>query len=101
MDVPHVLSKSRIKRGLQCQKSLYFTLFHKELEAEVTPAIQFFFDEGNEVGETARKRFPGEVLNRQLEFPPFRGRFTAWDSSRALRWLRVQCWTYPPLVVDG
>ena len=36
-----------------------------------------------------------------LEFPPFRGRFTAWDSSRALRWLRVQCWTYPPLVVDG
>ena len=21
--------------------------------------------------------------------------------SRALRWLRVQCWTYPPLVVDG
>jgi hypothetical protein len=36
-----------------------------------------------------------------LEFPPFRGRFTAWDSSRALRWLGVQCWTYPPLVVDG
>jgi len=36
-----------------------------------------------------------------MEFPPFRGRFTAWDSSRALRWLRVQCWTYPPLVVDG
>ena len=36
-----------------------------------------------------------------VEFPPFRGRFTAWDSSRALRWLRVQCWTYPPLVVDG
>ena len=36
-----------------------------------------------------------------VEFPPFRGRFTVWDSSRALRWLRVQCWTYPPLVVDG
>ena len=40
-------------------------------------------------------------LSDELEFPPFRGRFTAWDSSRALRWLRVQCWTYPPLVVDG
>jgi transposase InsO family protein len=40
-------------------------------------------------------------LSSLLEFPPFRGRFTAWDSSRALRWLRVQCWTYPPLVVDG
>ncbi len=26
-----------------------------------------------------------------LDFPPFRGRFTAWDSSRALRWLRVRC----------
>jgi hypothetical protein len=36
-----------------------------------------------------------------VEFPPFRGQFTTWDSSRALRWLRVQCWTYPPLVVDG
>jgi hypothetical protein len=23
-----------------------------------------------------------------VEFPPFRGRFTAWDSSRALRWLQ-------------
>ncbi len=36
-----------------------------------------------------------------LEFPPFRGRFRAWDSSRALRWWRAQYWTYPPLVVDG
>jgi hypothetical protein len=42
--------------------------------------------------------FAQDVL---MEFPPFRGRFTAWDSSRALRWLGVQCWTYPPLVVDG
>ena len=42
-----------------------------------------------------------EEPDLKVEFPPFRGRFTAWDSSRALRWLRVQCWTYPPLVVDG
>ena len=33
--------------------------------------------------------------------PRFRGRFTAWDSSRASRWLRVRCWTYPPPIVDG
>jgi hypothetical protein len=29
---------------------------------------------------------PIEVLPPELKFPPFRGRFTAWDSSRALRW---------------
>jgi hypothetical protein len=27
------------------------------------------------------------VENPPVELPPFRGRFTAWDSSRALRWL--------------
>ena len=62
MDVQHVLSKSRIKRGLQCEKALYLTLFHKELEAKVSPSTQFLFDEGNEVGEIARKQFPGGVL---------------------------------------
>jgi hypothetical protein len=33
--------------------------------------------------------------------PPLRGRFTAWDSSRALQRLWGACWAYPPLVVDG
>jgi hypothetical protein len=56
------LSKSRLKRGLQCSKSLYLTLFKKELEPEVNAATQLNFDEGNEVGELARKQFPNGVL---------------------------------------
>ena len=38
-----------------------------------------------------RRLGEGERTVCPLEFPPFRGRFTAWDSSRALRWLGVQC----------
>ena len=56
------LSKSRLKRGLQCSKSLYFTLFKKELEPEISAATQLNFDEGNEVGALARKEFPKGVL---------------------------------------
>lgn len=32
------------------------------------------------------------IQDRALELPPFRGRFTAWDSSRALRWLGGSVW---------
>jgi hypothetical protein len=47
--------------------------------------------------ESDRRRSPKRrdlgrgAINPQpgVEFPPFRGRFTAWDSSRALRWLRA------------
>jgi hypothetical protein len=56
------LSKSRLKRGLQCPKSLYFTLYRKELEPEVDPATQLNFDEGNEVGDKARAEFSDGLL---------------------------------------
>ncbi len=56
------LSKSRLKRGLQCPKSLYFTVFKRELEPKVTSATQLIFDEGNEVGELARKQFSDGIL---------------------------------------
>jgi hypothetical protein len=44
------------------------------------------------VREANACQVPGEIgaLLRTLELPPFRERFTAWDSSRALRWLRVR-----------
>ncbi|MEQ1878242.1 MAG: Dna2/Cas4 domain-containing protein, partial [Bdellovibrionia bacterium] len=59
---PKILSKSRIKRGLQCPKSLYYTLFQPELEPKVDAATQGNFDEGNEVGERARLEFKRGVL---------------------------------------
>ena len=54
---------------------------------------------------TCSSFFAGWVNRQQLdiidlELPPFRGRFTAWDSSLALQRLGA-CWAYPPLVVDG
>jgi hypothetical protein len=60
-DAP-ILSKSRIKRGLQCPKSLHLTLYRNDLKPEVNAATQFRFDEGNVIGEAARAQFPGGVL---------------------------------------
>jgi hypothetical protein len=51
------LSKTSIMSGLQCSKSLWLNLNHKELAAEVDTATQMQFDEGNEVGELARKHY--------------------------------------------
>lgn len=56
------LSKSRLLAGLQCPKSLYLSVFHKELATPTSPAQQRVFDEGNAVGLEAQKRFPGGVL---------------------------------------
>ncbi|MBI1823790.1 MAG: DUF2779 domain-containing protein [Nitrospirae bacterium] len=56
------LSKSRFMSGLQCPKNLYLSVFNKELATPTSPALQMIFDAGNEIGEEARKRFPGGVL---------------------------------------
>lgn len=58
------LSKSKLKRGLQCAKSLYFSLYQKHLEPKPDLALQMQFDEGHEVGALARKRFgPGYLID--------------------------------------
>lgn len=49
-------------RGYRCLKSIYLTIHLPELEAAITPDQQALFDQGNFVGEEARKRFPGGVL---------------------------------------
>ena len=50
-----VLSKSKLMLGLQCEKLLWLTLNKPEDKAETSVATQMQFDEGNEVGELARK----------------------------------------------
>ena len=57
-------------RGYQCVKNIYLTIHHPELEAKITPEQQAVFDQGNEVGEAARKFFPGGVLidNKPWDF---------------------------------
>ncbi|MES2528694.1 MAG: DUF2779 domain-containing protein [Bdellovibrionota bacterium] len=58
-----VLSKSKLMLGFQCEKLLWLTL-NKPLDREETSAAtQMQFDEGNEVGELARKlEGPGDLI---------------------------------------
>lgn len=61
--LPNVsLSKSRVMRGLQCEKNLFLSVHHPELEPTVSDSQQALFDQGHEVGARAQKEFPGGVL---------------------------------------
>lgn len=46
-------------QGLQCTKSLYLQIHDSNLAREVSAGEQAIFDQGNEVGLEAQKRFPG------------------------------------------
>jgi hypothetical protein len=62
MAIPKLISKSRLMRGFRCHKNLYFNIHDPKLEAPVSADQQALFDQGNLVGEMARKRFPGGML---------------------------------------
>ncbi|MCC7112644.1 MAG: DUF2779 domain-containing protein, partial [Deltaproteobacteria bacterium] len=57
------LSKSRFMLGLQCHRRLWWTV-HEPDAAELEPdsSTEVVFAQGHEVGEEARRRFPGGVL---------------------------------------
>jgi predicted RecB family nuclease len=55
------LSKSKYLSGLQCHKRLFLEIRSPELATEMDEAAQARMDMGTEVGELARKRFPGGV----------------------------------------
>ncbi len=57
-------------KGYRCLKNIYLNIHFPELEAKVTPEQQALFDQGNRVGEEARKYFPGGVLvdNKAWDF---------------------------------
>src|SRR5436190_14325753 len=59
----HRLSKSRYTAGVQCHKLLWWKV-HEPLAVELQPdkVLQDRFDQGRQVGELARTRFPGGVL---------------------------------------
>lgn len=56
------LSKSKFLAGLQCPKRLYLEVHQPWLAAKPDAATQAILDMGHEVGEWARRRFPGGVL---------------------------------------
>lgn len=57
------LSKSRFVTGVQCEKLLWWTV-HEPAAAELQPdkVLLDLFDQGRQVGELARLRFPGGML---------------------------------------
>jgi len=59
---PYRLSKSKFLAGLQCDKRLFLAVHHPELATQPGAATQAILDIGSEVGEHARRRFPGGVL---------------------------------------
>jgi Domain of unknown function(DUF2779) len=56
------LSKSRFMAGVQCLKRLYLQVHQPELAEETRETVMAAMRRGLEVGELARKAFPGGVL---------------------------------------
>lgn len=56
------LSKSKFVSGLQCLKRLYLEVHHPQLATPPDLSTQAILDMGTEIGELARRRFPGGVL---------------------------------------
>jgi uncharacterized protein DUF2779 len=59
----HRLSKSRFTSGLQCHKKLWWEVHEPDaVELQPDKVLQDLFDQGHQVGELARARYPGGVL---------------------------------------
>ena len=69
MTQPMRLSKSRFMSGRQCTLRLWNDWFHRDIATPTDPASQARFDEGNEVGEVARKHFPGVLVSGDHRHP--------------------------------
>ncbi len=72
--MPHILSKSRFIRGLQCEKAMFLDTYHKEL-AVIPPALRMKFDQGREFERSYKDTFPmgidvSEMLGRQVDQYP-------------------------------
>ena len=58
---PTMLSKSKYLNGLQCSKYLWILFHEPEKIPEPDAATRYIFDQGNLVGELAKKLFPGGI----------------------------------------
>ena len=61
-NLPKLISKTKIMNGYQCHKNIYLSVHRKEMIPKVGPELQALFDQGNQVTELARKRYPTGVL---------------------------------------
>ena len=58
---PSVLSKTNFLYGLQCHKYLWTLMHEPHSVPPPDAAMQFVFDQGHEVGDFAKKLFPGGI----------------------------------------
>jgi len=69
---PARLSKSRYVAGVQCHKLLWLRVHEPDaVELQPDKVLQDLFDQGRQVGELARTRFPGGVL---IDLPHYAGK---------------------------
>ncbi len=68
--LPKLLSKTRLMRGYRCLKNIYLNVHSPSLEAPISEETHALFDQGNLVGEAARRCIPGGVLidNKPWDF---------------------------------
>lgn len=59
---PPRLSKSKYLSGLQCHKRIYLEIYQPQLATPPDAGTQAILDMGTEIGELARRRFPGGQL---------------------------------------
>jgi len=62
MDWSTHLSKSNFVQGAQCPKAVWLYKNRKDLKPPISEQTQGLFDQGNRVGELARKLYPGGEL---------------------------------------
>src|SRR3989441_10468618 len=80
--VPDRLSKSRFTSGLQCHKKLWWEVHEPDaLELQPDKVLQDLFDQGRQVGEAARARYPGGVL---IDLPHHAGAARVAATEKAL-----------------
>lgn len=60
--VSYRLSKSKFLSGLQCHKRLFLEIYQPGLATAPDETTQAILDMGTEIGELARRRFPGGAL---------------------------------------
>src|SRR5438093_6633297 len=79
---PYRLSKSRFTSGLQCHKKLWWEVHEPDaLELQPDKVLQDLFDQGRQVGEAARARYPGGVL---IDLPHHAGAARVAATQKAL-----------------
>jgi predicted RecB family nuclease len=81
--VSYGLSKSRFVAGWQCHKLLWWKVHEPDaVELQPDKVLQDLFDQGRQVGEAARQRFPGGVLI-DLPYRDYDGRIAATQEALA------------------